>query len=177
MPESTSAASILIATSWQAYTRGKTGDEDTEICNSIVVIVFAAFFIEANLNYIIREIDPENSGNGLQAKLLWFCQAHISSSMTEEEVSAEFPGYLNIRRFRNEIAHGKIDHTLTNMRDAERLRSQAKAMVDKLFGIAEKSYGRKLERLTTYRMAIESAKATKGLEPNDRQGSSPPPIG
>jgi hypothetical protein len=46
------------------------------------------------------------------------------------------------------------------MTAAESLRMQAKAIVDKLFAMVEKS-GRKLDRLTTYKMAIESARATQ----------------
>jgi hypothetical protein len=165
MPESSGAAAILIATSWQAFVRGHAGDKETEICNSIVIIVFAGFFIEANLNYIIEQIDPAaykelDDGKGLTSKLKWFYRSQNSSSITTEDLDQEFPGFSRIRKFRNDIAHGKIDHTLTNITAAESLRMQAKAIVDKLFAIVEKS-GRKLDRLTTYKMAIETARTTQ----------------
>ena len=52
MPEVTSHASILIATSFQALDRVIKDNKETEICDSTIVILFAAFFIEANLNHI-----------------------------------------------------------------------------------------------------------------------------
>src|SRR5262245_43722618 len=80
MPEGSVDATILLATSWQALKRAKNGDERTMLCNCTVVVVFAAFFIEANLNHIVEEMGKTNEmlqflGNrnaGLQHKLAWF---------------------------------------------------------------------------------------------------------
>jgi len=55
MPEATEDAVFLIATSYQALGRASVGDDETMTCNCTVVLVFAAFFIEANLSHIIKE--------------------------------------------------------------------------------------------------------------------------
>jgi len=53
MSESTDDAMILISISWQALKRAELGDWRTTLCDCIVIIIFASFFIEANLNKII----------------------------------------------------------------------------------------------------------------------------
>jgi hypothetical protein len=78
-----------------------------------VIIVFAALFIEANLNYIIEQIDPaaykelDDGGKSLAYKLKWFYRSQSSSSVTTEDLDQDFPGFSRIRKFRNGIAHGK----------------------------------------------------------------------
>jgi hypothetical protein len=59
MPESTSDASILIAISHQAQNRARLGDRFTILCDCTVMIVFAGYFIEANLNHIIEVMGKE----------------------------------------------------------------------------------------------------------------------
>ena len=66
MPEGSLDATILIATSWQALKRAKGGDERTMITNCTIVIVFASFFIEANLNRIIRPLAKVSYSSILQ---------------------------------------------------------------------------------------------------------------
>ena len=43
MAESSAAAAILIAARWQAFIRGRGGAKETDICNSIVIIVLLHF--------------------------------------------------------------------------------------------------------------------------------------
>ena len=50
MPEVSTDASILIGISWQALERAEKGDERSIISDCTVAIIFAGFFIEANLN-------------------------------------------------------------------------------------------------------------------------------
>src|SRR3990172_8826933 len=134
MPEVSEDAALLIAASWQAKTRLEEGDEETEVCNSTVVLVFAAFFIEANLASIIRlsnkEGDlaeyfnprhPEKARPGLQDKLAWFCGQHeivpvVPNRDDLKEVypllEARFDGFKEIRDFRNGVSHGHIDRRI-----------------------------------------------------------------
>ncbi len=89
MPEGTKDASVLIATSWQALGRARDGSESTILCNCTVVLIFAAFYIEANLNHIIEELgktkDVEQFFNtkftGLQNKLGWFYNSFVARSV------------------------------------------------------------------------------------------------
>jgi len=60
MPKVSKDASLLIATSYQALRRAERGDKSTEITNCVVVILFAGFFIEENLNVIIKEMKKFN---------------------------------------------------------------------------------------------------------------------
>ena len=92
MPEATEDAVFLIATSFQALERAKAGYEETMICNCTVVLVFAAFFIEANLSHIIAEIGESKAMNksldsknpGLYPKLTWFYNEHIRQDKEED---------------------------------------------------------------------------------------------
>ena len=56
MSEGGRYAPILIATSWQALNRAIKGRQDTSICDCTVVILFAGFYVEANLNYIVEQL-------------------------------------------------------------------------------------------------------------------------
>jgi hypothetical protein len=180
MPEATKAATILIATSHQAHIRAKQGDEKTMLCNCTVVIVFAAFFIEANLTHIIEQMglenrmkrffkprgDLENFHPGLQQKLGWFYNYFVAQSKAtakegvnkeefKEELERSFPGFYKIYEFRNKISHGGIDASIANVRNAEILRVQAKAIVNELFEIAAK-HGPPISRTIPYEIAIAS---------------------
>ena len=57
MPEASEDATILIAISFQALQRLETRNKATEICDCTITILFAAFFVEANLNYILYKIN------------------------------------------------------------------------------------------------------------------------
>jgi len=123
MPEVTPDATLMIATSWQALGRAKTGDERTMICNCTVIIVFAGFFIEANISHIIEVINKteelhEYAGTkrpGIQDKLAWFYNSYISESKNKDKAKVypklrdAFPEFGEIYNFRNKVAHGEID--------------------------------------------------------------------
>ena len=167
MPEATDDAAILIATSWQALNRAENGDERTMICNCTIVIVFACFFIEANLNHIIDIMNKTEDMKqflhkrdpGLQGKLAWFynCYDRVPKTCDKkklyEELRTRFPGFNEINQFRNDISHGKI--VRSNLDNAESLRKKAKAIVDELFKIAEQA-DCKISRPITYETAITS---------------------
>ena len=180
MPEATKAATILIATSYQAQNRAKEGDDATMLCNCTVVIVFAAFFIEANLAHIIDRMnmtnkmkqfftnrkDLENFHPGMQQKLGWFYNYFVNESKAKrpsdlrtkefkEDLERSFPGFSKIYDFRNKVSHGGIDTTMTNLNNAEQLRIQAKSIVNKLFEIAEQ-YVPPIPRTITYEVAVTS---------------------
>ena len=181
MPESTSDASILIAISHQAHNRAKSGNELTLLCDCTVMIVFAGFFIEANLNHIIAVMDKEpeilkfwgySEGKklGIQDKLAWFynsfgggAKINLSGVPSSEKkdlkkqlyarLRDKFPGFQEIYDFRNDISHGKIDPSAANLSNAETLRKQAKSIVDELFNLAEQA-GYSISRTKTYYEAI-----------------------
>src|SRR3970282_181199 len=114
MPEVTSDATLIIATSWQALGRAETGDERAGICNCTVMIGFAAFFIEANLNQFIEKA----AGKG---------------------AAGHPPGEEKIGNFRNDVAHGIINRPTATLDNAKRLRLRAKQIVDHLLEIAKKN--------------------------------------
>ena len=172
MPEGSIDATILLATSWQALKRAKNGDERTMLCNCTVVVVFAAFFIEANLNHIIEQMGKtdemylflSNRNAGLQHKLAWFYNHFVARQRAatkramyqngiETKLRRKFPGFEEIYNFRNNISHGIIDRHIANLEDAKRLRVDAKAIVDTLFKIAAKA-GYNIPRSITYEVAI-----------------------
>ena len=180
MAEASSDATILIAISWQALNRTLLNNKETLVCDYTVVILFAAFFIESNLNNIINELDKteelldflygkkrqSEKHPGLQDKLGWFYNYFIEKSQIKTrdqmykngitgKLREKFPGFNEIHKFRNDISHGKVDKTITNRNDAEKLRQQAKNIVDELFDIiANADY--KIPRDKTYKDAITS---------------------
>jgi hypothetical protein len=86
MPEGSKDAAILIATSWQALNRANFGNPNTLITDCTVVILFAGFFVEANLNYIIEEMGMtahmrgflKKDYPGIQDKLGWFYNEYVA---------------------------------------------------------------------------------------------------
>jgi len=174
MPESTDAATILIATSWQALGRAETGDRRASICNCTVLIVFAAFFLEANLNHVIRsmgkreemrnflKIKKRKAQPGLQDKLAWFYNAYIARSKTTNKkelyrrMRRKWRGFNQLYEFRNKVAHGEVDRSMANLGDAKRLRALAKAIVTELFTIAARE-GHDIPRGVTYEAAITAS--------------------
>ncbi len=175
MPELDENATFLIATSWQALNRATDGDEKTLECNCTIVILFAYFFIEANLTQIIKKmgryqdmtnfLGNKNKYPGLFLKLGWFYNEFISSKKAktksaffdktfELKLDQEFSGFSKLHDFRNGVAHGVIKRSLTNLDTAIELRINAKKIVDKLFQIS-KSEGFDIPRLVTYEMSLK----------------------
>lgn len=179
MPEATNDASILIAISHQAHDRAIAGNELTIISDCTLMIVFAGFFIEANLNQIIKVMNKEPEmlnflGTlypGIREKLVWFynfCAVQQKLDPNKkaskkdkndlyDELAVKLPGLEEIYKFRNKVSHGNIDSSTANLVDAERLRVQAKSIVDELVAIAEQA-GYVIPRTTTYYDAIAQQK-------------------
>lgn len=166
MPEASPDPIIIISSSWQAPGRAETGDERATMSNCAVSIVFAAFYIEANLNHIITTMRlpyemMEFYGYcaDLKDKLAWFygkfCADQYWRSTYEiyDELMTRFPGFDEIYRFRNSVSHGEIDRSLANLKDAKKLRTQAEAIVNDLFEIAKQA-GYEIPRGITYEAAI-----------------------
>jgi hypothetical protein len=172
MTEISKDASVLIGISWQALKRAEKGDERTKISDCTVAIVFASFFIEANLNQIVEVLGKRQEmmsflnikRPGLQDKLAWFYNEYLAKPKLNSrneglkqlytELKVKFPGFDEIYEFRNKISHGKIDLTTANLADAEILRVQAKSIVNELFKIAEQATGQVIPRAITYDDAI-----------------------
>lgn len=172
MPEGSKDAAILIATSWQALSRANFENPATEFTDCTVVILFAGFFIEANLNYIIEEMRMTSKMKaflskeypGIQDKLGWFYNEYIARQKAgtrkllynqgiKEKIRRKFPGFAKLYRFRNDISHGVINQTANSLQETILLRNQAKKIVDKLFEIAERNFG-EIDRVITYQDAI-----------------------
>ena len=175
MPEGSKDAAILIATSWQALGRAIQGNSATEICDCTVVTLFAGFFIEANLNYIIDKLGKKKQMiafldnkkfPGIQDKLGWYWYyneyvARAKAKTRKELLSKRFlsklrrryPGFAALYRFRNDLAHGVINRTARSLPRVVRLRQQAKDIVDDLFAVAERA-GHSIPRVITYQEAI-----------------------
>lgn len=171
MPEVTPDATLIIATSWQALGRAETGDERASICNCTVIIVFAAFFLEANLNRFIERVpkgkgagQPPGDHDGLQRKLAWIYNSFVAHAPTLDpaplalELEREFPRFEAIRKFRNDVSHGIIDRSAATLATAKELRLAVKAMVDKLLDLAERN-GFPIDRGIEYEMAISTTDA------------------
>jgi hypothetical protein len=173
MAEASKDATILIATSWQALNRAIPGPPITQLCDCTAVILFANFFIEANLNEIIDRLHMRKTmisflngkaDPGLEAKLSWFYNEFVArtklskaSKQFNKQVRARlrrrYPGYAALYRFRNDIAHGKINATARSLRMTVQLRQQAKDIVDDLFRlVSHKGYS--LKRDVSYQDAI-----------------------
>ena len=174
MPEGSRDAAILIATSWQALNRVISGNKQTRLADCTVVVLFASFFIEANLNYIIEEMGLANDMRnflvkkhpGIQDKLGWFYNRFIARSKAsnrsqlyqngiKRKLRRKFPGFASLYKFRNDISHGVINKTASSKRETLKLRSQAKDIVAELFAIAAK-HGYSIDRVITYDDAIQS---------------------
>lgn len=174
MPEGGPHAPILIATSWQALNRALREGPDTLRCNCTVVVLFAGFYVEANLNYIIEQLHMtsamrtflEKKHPGLQDKLAWFYNEFIARSKARNrnalyksdiktKVRRRFPGFAKLYQFRNDISHGVINQSADSVPEVQRLRQQAKDMADEFFLIVKKQ-GHDLPRDTNYYQAIAS---------------------
>ncbi len=180
MSEGSNDAAILIATSWQALNRAIQGNSDTQICDCTVLILFAGFFIEANLNYIIDELHLKKQMMsfldnkpypGLQDKLGWFYNQFVAkqkattkkqlfASGIERKLRRRYPGFAKLYHFRNDISHGVINRSAKSVKEALQLRQQAKDIVDELFNVTFQA-GYDIPRVVTYYQAVHSEVAKK----------------
>ena len=174
MPEAGRHAPILIATSWQALGRALNEGPDTRICNCTIVVLFAGFYVEANLNYIVRVLKLRNRFKafmgrtrhpGLQDKLAWFYNDFVAPSSAPDlktarrqginrKIRRRFSGFAGLYRFRNDISHGVINSSGRSLPKAQHLRECAKDIVAELFAILEHR-GHKVRRATSYWKAIQ----------------------
>jgi signal recognition particle subunit SEC65 len=173
MPEGSKDATLLIATSWQALQRARFGNPKTAICDCTVVTLFASFFIEANLNYIVENLHLKSEMNkflenrypGLQDKLAWFYNKFIAKvkAKTKKELFRKgikaklrrrYHGFAALYRFRNDLSHGVINDTARSRPEVIELRMQAKGLVDDLFSVVSRA-GYNISRDVTYQEAIQ----------------------
>jgi hypothetical protein len=174
MAEGSKDAMILITTSWQALGRASLDIPETTICDCTVVTLFASFFIEANLNYIVEKLHMKkemisflnnNRYPGLQDKLAWFYNKFIArvKAKTKKELfdkgiksklRKRYTGFATLYRFRNDLSHGVINDTARSLPKVVELRQQAKDMVDDLFDVVARA-GYRLSRDITYQRAIQ----------------------
>lgn len=174
MPEGGPHAPILIATSWQALNRAIQGSKETLLCDCTVVILFAGFYVEANLNYIVEQLSMtyqmESFLNkkypGLKHKLSWFYNEFVARSKALnrstlynrgilKKIQRRFPGFAKLYKFRNDISHGIINQSAQSLEETIQLRQQAIDMVAEFFRILQK-HGHDIPRNTTYYQAIIS---------------------
>ena len=173
MAEGTKDAMILITTSWQALGRAIQQNPETIICDCTVVTLFASFFIEANLNYIIEKLNVKNemisflNNNrypGLQDKLAWFYNKYVAKVKAKtkkelfdkgikEKLRRRYPGFSALYLFRNDLSHGVVNDTARSLPKVVKIRQQAKDIVDDLFDIAARA-GHPIPRDITYQKAI-----------------------
>ncbi len=152
MPEGGRHAPILIATSWQALNRAISEGQETLLCNCTVVILFAGFYVEANLNHIFEQLGLEGHMKGflgkpypgLQDKLAFFYNEFVARSKAvslkelrlrgvNAKVRRRFKGFGKLYRFRNDLSHGVINSSAHTLREAQLLRSQAKDIASDLY--------------------------------------------
>jgi hypothetical protein len=165
---------ILISISWQALGRAIQQNPQTIICDCTVVTLFAGFFIEANLNYIIEKLHVKkemvaflnnNRYPGLQDKLAWFYNKYIAKVKEKtkkdlfkkgitSKLRRRYPGFATLYRFRNDLTHGVINDTARSLPKVEELRQQAKDIVDDLFNVVARA-GYSIPRDVTYQKAIQ----------------------
>jgi hypothetical protein len=172
MAEGSREASLLIAISYQALSRALRSGPDTRASDCTVLILFASFYLEATLNYIIEEMGQTTSMRkffrpahpGLHNKLAWIYNEHVArqrattrNAMYNGNINSKlrrrFPGFAPLIRFRNDISHGQINRSAQSLKRARKLRRQAKHMVDELYSISTRA-GYKIPRLKTYNDAI-----------------------
>ncbi len=123
------------------------------------MIVFAAFYIEATIDAIVDQmnmrsdmdsfLDPDNNPRvhpGMSAKMAWFYNEFVGNKKAKtkgdfgqlkiyDQLDAYFPGFADIRDFRNDVSHGQIGPAADSITDAEVLRQQAKDIRTQLYTI------------------------------------------
>jgi hypothetical protein len=163
---------ILIAISWQALNRALSGDPRTRLCDCTVVILFAGFFVEANLNEIVQRLGRKRDMlaflqrpyPGLQDKLAWFYNEYVARAKARNrtelyrrgigrKLRKRFPGFAELYRFRNDLAHGVVNSSAKSLQTTQQVRQHAKDLVQSLFGIAA-AHGYALQPSTDYYKAI-----------------------
>jgi hypothetical protein len=149
---------ILIAISYQALNRARARDPRTQECDCTVVIVFAGFYLEADLNDLIRQLgreadmlnffDPRRRRSpGLQNKLAWLYNEYAArkratnrETLYKSGITAKlrrrFPGFAELYRFRNDVSHGVVNAHAKSLQKTESLRQRAKDISKALFEIA-----------------------------------------
>lgn len=157
MAHSSKHPPILIAISWQALNRALSGRVDTKACDCTVVILFAGFYLEANLNDLIEQLGRTREMRaflrkrhpGLGDKLAWFYNKYVARvravskddfrrAGVHRKIRTRFPGFAKLYRFRNDLSHGVVNSSAQSLAEAQRLRSQTKDIVKSLFKIAER---------------------------------------
>lgn len=169
---------ILIAVSYQALNRALRGPAETQRCDCTVMILFAGFYVEANLNYAIEWLGntPEMRAflgrkyPGLQDKLAWYYNEYVARLKAanrkalyrrgiERRLRRRFPGFARIYRFRNDLSHGVVNSSAESLAEVQRLRKQAKGIVASLFAIA-KRHGHEIPKPVDYYEAIGMPRPT-----------------
>lgn len=172
MKKESSHPPILIAISWQALNRALSGDARTQLCDNTVVILFAGFYVEANLNDVVQRLGRkadmlaflQRPYPGLQDKLAWFYNEYVARSKARNraelyrrgipsKLRRRFPGFAELYRFRNDLAHGVVNSSAKSLQTTQRVRQQAKDIVKSLFHIAA-DHGHVLKPSTDYYKAI-----------------------
>jgi len=172
MAEGSRQAALLIAISYQALNRAHRSSKYTRVSDCTVMILFAGFFVEATLNYIIDEMGEtakmesffHSAHPGIHNKLAWLFNEHVSRKKflgrtqlyrvgIDSKLRRRFPGFGPLLRFRNDISHGEINRSARSLKRALKLRRQAKSMVDTLYVISTRA-GFNIPRLRTYNDAI-----------------------
>lgn len=158
MVEVSEDAMKLITTSWDASKRLASGKSTDEICDKLVILGFACFYIEASVSAIINSLGEtekmlnkycENRNKntycepGLLYKFKWFCSYHCpgfgekflncSYKICLTKLEEEFKGFGKLYKFRNKLSHGESFIDLVNDKlEVEELRQRAKDIVGKL---------------------------------------------
>lgn len=171
MPEVSENAAILLAISWQAFDRIKTDSFDRKVCDSVVAIVFACFYIEESFNVIIDEQTKKDKtlvkpgkNSGMLRKCLWLFNEFFlgedqkiddpyKKNITNEfelllPLSQEFPDFLKLKELRNCISHGEVKNIMPHLDEIANLRQSAKDIVGRLLNKT------KLEIRNTYYQTV-----------------------
>ena len=136
------------------------------------MLVFAGFYLEADLNDLVSRLGRESemlafldrSNPGLQDKLAWFYNEYVARSRAKNrgelyrrgikaKLRRRFPGFAELYRFRNDVAHGVVNRNAKSLPKTQRLRAQAKDISRALFEIAG-GHGHRFKPSTDYYKAI-----------------------
>jgi len=160
MSEAGEFAPILIGASYQAWQRQRKQPNPVTLrTDCTVMIVFAVFYIEATIDAIVDLmnmrldmddfLNPDNNRHvhpGMNTKMAWFYNEFVANKKAKtkgdfgqlkiyDRLDAYFPGFADIRDFRNDVSHGKIGPAADSLADAEALRQQAKDIRTQLYDI------------------------------------------
>jgi hypothetical protein len=84
---------------------------------------------------------------GLQDKLAWYYNEYVARTKAANKkdlyrkgvsrrLRRRFPGFAKLYRFRNDLSHGVLNPSAESLAEAQRLRKQAKRVVEALYAIA-----------------------------------------